>query len=430
MQSYTFSIKHKAGTLNKVADALSRRHALLSTMQVQTIRCETLKELHIDDSDFAGIWQKSQDKPYPPFTIQDGFIFKGNRLCIPNCSLRESIIEEGYAGGLVGHFGVTKTMAWLNDHFYRPRMERNISRFVERCRVCKLAKTRSINAGLYQPLPIPVAPWVDVSLEFVLGLPRTQRNKNSIMVVVDRFTKMAHFIPCNKKCDASNVACLFLQEIVRLHGVPKNITSDRDAKFVGHFCRTLWRKLGAQLQFSSSHHPQTDGNRPTCKTPFEVVNGVNPITPLDLTPLPTTTHFSSRGEEHAQQVQQIHAQVQARIAKHNQKYKQLADTRRKRVVCKEGHLVWIRLGKDHFPAGRFGKLQPRAEGPFQLLKRINDNAYKFDLPNTYNVSATFNVADLSPYITDTKSGEEEEIEDVEQDSTANLFQGWEYGALD
>ncbi|GJY78208.1 hypothetical protein Tco_0484009 [Tanacetum coccineum] len=256
MQSYTFSIKHKAGTLNKVADALSRRHTLLSTMQVQTIRCETLKELHIDDSDFAGIWQKSQDKPYPPFTIQDGFIFK--------------------------------------------------------------------------------------------------------------------------------------------------------AKFAYNISQS----------------------RTTCKTPFEVVNGVNPITLLDLTPLPTTTHFSSRGEEHAQQVQQIHAQVQARITKHNQKYKQLADTHRKRIVCKEGHLVWIRLGKYHFPAGRFGKLQPRAEGPFQLLKRINDNAYKFDLPNTYNVSATFNVADLSPYITDTKSGEEEEIKDVEQDSTANLFQGWEYGALD
>ncbi|GJT00101.1 RNA-directed DNA polymerase [Tanacetum coccineum] len=166
MQSYTFSIKHKAGILNKVADALSRRNTLLSTMQVQTIGFETFKELYVDDSDFAGIWHKSQDKPYPPFIIQDGFLFKGNRLCIPNCSLRESIIEEGHAGG---HFGVT--LAWLSDHFYWPRMERDISRFVERCRVCKLAKTRSTNAGLYMPLPVPVAPWVDISLDFVLGLP-------------------------------------------------------------------------------------------------------------------------------------------------------------------------------------------------------------------------------------------------------------------
>lgn len=75
MQSYTFSIKHKAGTLNKVVDALSRRHTLLSAMQVQTIGFETFKELYVDDSDFAGIWQKSQDKSYPPFIIQDGFFF-------------------------------------------------------------------------------------------------------------------------------------------------------------------------------------------------------------------------------------------------------------------------------------------------------------------------------------------------------------------
>ncbi|GKC75614.1 putative reverse transcriptase domain-containing protein [Tanacetum coccineum] len=388
---------------------------------------------------------KSQDKPYPPFTIQDGFLFKGNRLCIPNCSLRESIIEEAHAGGLAGHFGVTKTLAWLSDHFYWPRMERGISRFVERCRVCKLAKTRSTNAGLYQPLPVLVAPWVDVSLDFVLGLPRTQRNKDSIMVVVDRFSKMAHFVPCNKTFDASKVACLFLQEIVRLHGVPKTITSDRDVKFVGHFWRTLWRKLGTQLQFSSSHHPQTDGqtevvnrslgnllrslvrenprqwdlvlpqaefsynrsqNRTTGKTPFEVVNGVNPITPLDLTPLPTPTRFSSSGEEQAHQVQQIHTQVRARIERQNQKYKEHADTHRKRVVFKEGELVWIRLGK----------------GGFQLI----------ELPGTYNVLATFNVADLSPYVTDTEDNEEdneaEDVEDVEQDSRANLFLAGEYGA--
>ncbi|GJS26466.1 RNA-directed DNA polymerase [Tanacetum coccineum] len=467
MQSYSFSIKHKAGTLNKVADALSRRQALLSVMQVQTVGFEIFKELYVDDSDFAGIWEKCQRQHFQPFVIQDGFLFKSNRLCIPSCSLRELIMKEGHAGGLAGHFGVTKTVSWLSEQFYWPRMERDIARFIKKCRVCRMAKTRSTNAGLYQPLPVPVAPWIDVSLDFVLGLPRTQRNKDSIMVVVDRFSKMAHFIPCNKTYDASKVACLFLQEIVRLHGLPKTITSDRDVKFVGHFWRTLWRKMGTQLQFSSSHHPQTDGqtevvnrslgnllrslvgenprqwdlvlsqaefaynrshNRTTGKTPFEVVSGVNPITPLDLTPLPTTTHFSSSGEAQAQQVQQMHAQIRARIEKQNQKYKERVDSHRKRVVFKEGDLVWIRLGKERFPVGRFGKLQPRADGPFRVLKRINDNAYKIDLPGTYNVSATFNVADLSPYVTDSEDDEDEENHDVEQDSRANLFQAGEYGA--
>ncbi|GKB47893.1 hypothetical protein Tco_0898646 [Tanacetum coccineum] len=122
--------------------------------------------------------------------------------------------------------------------------------------------------------------------------------------------------------------------------------------------------------------------------------------------MPTPTQFSSSGEEQAQHVQQIHSQVRARIEQQNQKYKERADTHRKRVVFREGDLVWIRLGKERFPAGRFGKLQPRADGPFRVLKKINDNAYKIDLPGTYNVSATFNVADLSPYVTDTEDNEE------------------------
>ncbi|GKD34949.1 hypothetical protein Tco_1250458, partial [Tanacetum coccineum] len=111
-------------------------------------------------------------------------------------------------------------------------------------------------------------------------------------------------------------------------------------------------------------------------------------------------------------------------------YKERADIHRKRVVFSEGDLVWIRLGKERFPASRFGKLQPRVDGPFRVLKKINDNAYKIDLPGTYNVLATFNVADLSPYVTDTDNSEEERSEDAEQDSRANLFLAGENGARD
>jgi hypothetical protein len=124
--------------------------------------------------------------------VQEGLLFKGNQLCIPKCSMRDNILKEKHSGGLVGHFDHDKMFAQLSSSYYWPGMRMEVIKFVNRCRICQHAKEKKQNTGLYQPLLIPERPWDAISMDFVLGLPRKQRGFDSIFVVVDRFSKMAH----------------------------------------------------------------------------------------------------------------------------------------------------------------------------------------------------------------------------------------------
>jgi hypothetical protein len=169
--------------------------------------------------------------------------------------MRKNLLKEKHSGGLVGHFGHDKMLSKLNGSYFWPRMRIDVRKFVDRCRICQHTKGKRQNTWLYQPLPIPERLWDTVSMDFILGLPRTQRGYDSIFVVLDRFSKMAHFIPCQKTNDATHIVNLFFKEVVRLHGLPKSIISDQDTKFVGHFWRTLWKNLGTSLSFSSAYHP-------------------------------------------------------------------------------------------------------------------------------------------------------------------------------
>jgi hypothetical protein len=175
------------------------------------------------------------------------------------------LLQEAHGGGLMGHFGVKKMEDMLATHFFWPRMQRDVERYISRCTICTKAKSRLNPHGLYMPLPVPRAPWKDISMDFVLGLTRTKRGRNSVFMVVDRSSKIAYFIPYHKTDNASHVADLFFNKVVHLHGVPNTIVSNRDAKFLSHFWRTLWCKLGTKLLFSTTCHPQTDGQ-------MEVVN--------------------------------------------------------------------------------------------------------------------------------------------------------------
>ena len=114
-------------------------------------------------------------------------------------------------------------------------MYKDVQRFVKSCGFFQVAKGVSQNTSLYTPITILEKPWSDISMDFVLGFPKIVKGYDSIFVVVDRFSKMAHFIPCKKTSDAEHFSELFFKEIVRLHGLPRSIISDRDSKFVGYF---------------------------------------------------------------------------------------------------------------------------------------------------------------------------------------------------
>jgi len=213
----------------------------------------------------------------------------------------------------MGHFGVAKTFDVLHEHFYWPKMKRDVQRICEQCIACRKAKSRVQLHGLYTPLPVPTEPWVDISTD-----------------------------------DASHIADLFFRETVHLHGIPKSIVSDRDVKFLSYLWKTLWEKLGTKLLFSTTCHPQTDGqteivnrtlsqllraiiqknlksweeclpfvefayNRTVHSTtgfsPFEIVYGFNPLTPMDLIPLPFEEKVSLDGEKKAKMVRQLHEGV-------------------------------------------------------------------------------------------------------------------------
>jgi len=259
IETFPYVIAYKQGKENVVADALSRRYVLISTLTSKLLGFDQIKFLYANDSDFGEIFAECKLGPFEKFNLQDEFLFKENKLCVPNCSLRELFVREAHCGGLMGHFGVPKTLEILSEHFYWPSMRKDVEKVCSYCLECKQAKSRTLPHGLYTPLPVSNSPWIDISMDFILGLPRTKYGKDSIFVVVDRFSKMAHFIPCKKTNDASHVADLFVKEVVKLHGIPRTIVSDRDAKFLSHFWRILWGKLGTKLLFSTSCHPQTDG---------------------------------------------------------------------------------------------------------------------------------------------------------------------------
>ncbi|KAK1681473.1 hypothetical protein QYE76_042321 [Lolium multiflorum] len=448
IESFPYVIKYKKGKENVVADALSRKITLLLTrLEFHILGLEEIKELYPSDAFFGPIFAKcSVDRGFDDFYLHDGYLFKANKICIPESSLRKLLLQESHGGGLMGHFGREKTYAMLSTHYYWPRMYRDVERLCRRCTTCLQAKSTSNPYGLYMPLPIPYAPWSDISMDFVLGLPRTKHGHDSIFVVVDRFSKMAHFIPCHKSDDASHIASLFFREVVRLHGIPASIVSDRDVKFMSYLWKSLMAKFGVKLLFSSSSHPQTDGqtevvnrslstllrtlvktnlkswedclphaefayNRAkhstTSRSPFMIVYGFEPPTALDILPLPLHERTNMDFDERTTAMKKLHEETRATIQEHVLRQANRLNAKKKERVFEEGDLVWIHLRKERFPQERNSKLKPRGDGPFKVLKRINNNAYVIDIPTSKYVEHQDHGEDGTSW---SREGEEQLIE--------------------
>nr|XP_043611666.1 uncharacterized protein LOC122583313 [Erigeron canadensis] len=341
LQSYSFVSKHKAGVANVVDDALSRRYSLLSILEARVLGFSFIKELYAVDPNFSDRLTEAHQKG--PYIVQDGFSFKNGKLCIPRGSIRDLLIREAHGGGLAGHFGINKIGEILTEHFYWPSLLKDVQNIISLCPTCHQAKA-TFHKELYTPLQVPTQPWEDLSMDFIVALPKTPRGKDSLMV---------------------------------------KTLKDWDLKL-------------AHAEFAFNRAP----NYSISKSPFEICYGVNPLTPIDLIPFLFEPKTSIETEARAKEIKKIHQQVKARIEKTNADYKVRANKHRKQSSFAPGDLVWVHLRKERFPSRRKNKLMPRAEVPFKILERYGENAYKVELLGEMAVSSTFNVGDLMSYLED------------------------------
>jgi len=205
--------------------------------------------------------QKIEEGATVDFLVQDGIVKFKNRLFVPNQSkLKREILEEAHSSLFSTHPGSTKMYQDLKTHYWWSGMKKDIAEYVAHCLVCQQIKTEHQKpGGLLQPLPIPVWKWEHTTMDFVVGLPQTQRHHDVIWVIVDRLTKAAHFLAIKSTFNAEQLAELYIAEIIRLHGVPLTIVSDRDTKFASKFWQGLQSAMGTQLNLSTAFHPQTVG---------------------------------------------------------------------------------------------------------------------------------------------------------------------------
>ena len=380
---------------------------------------------------------------------EDGMWWRGKQIVIPNHEgLKKGILYELHDAPYSGHPGRDHTIEAVQRLYWWPGMVKYIKAYVASCPLCQRNKgTNQAPAGLLMPLPIPDQPWDSVSMDFIQELPKTLSGFDTVLVVVCRLTKMVHIIPTTAKCGALGLAKLYRDHIWKIHGVPKDIVSDRGKEFHNRFMSELYRLIGTQQKLSTAYHPQTDGNTERVNrviedmlrnyvggrqddwdehlaaaefainnayhdsigtTPFRLWTGRDPNLPATI----RQGHLI-KAQDFADQMVQGLADAKTCLEKARQRQKQYADSRRRHVEFQEGELVMLSTKNLSLrkPAMGTKKLLPKWIGPFPIarterdsdgntLKRgkVNDVAFRLELPSHMKrVHNVFHVSLLKKY---------------------------------
>ncbi|MCO5563944.1 hypothetical protein L7F22_017596 [Adiantum nelumboides] len=448
LSQFHFHIAHVAGKQNPVADTLSRRPRVNAVSIAYHQDLTTMIDDYKSDTDFAQIYEQvEQGILVSPYSIKEGFLMFGPRLCITK-ALRDKVMQESHEPPYAGHRSAQPTIQAMELYFYWPTMRQDVSDYISKCLTCQKVKYDRHKAfGLLQPLPIPKRPWESITMDFVFGLPKSSQGNNGIWTIVDRFSKQAHFIPIKKTIKATHMANLFMAHIFKYHGFPKSIISDRDPRMTSLFWQGLATNVGTKLNFSSAYHPQTDGqseivnstildllksyvnevgqqtqwekylplveyaynntvHTSTGKTPFEIVEGI-PNVPLIL----RTKEQIFAADEYVRDVREAFAKVKEALQRAQVKQKEAADKHRRHLDLKEDDWVLLKFPKARLqhttvkdrqgtPNGHqkfYAKLAKRFYGPFQILQKINPTAFRLKLPDHWHIHNAFHASLLKPY---------------------------------
>jgi len=370
---------------------------------------------------------------------ENGVLMFRDRVCVPDVlELKRQILDEGHRSSLSIHSGAGKMYQDLKRLFWWPGMKKEIAKFVYACLVCQKSKIEHQKpSGLMQPLFIPEWKWDGISMDFLGALPKTVKGFDSIWVVVDRLTKSAHFVPIKTGMSVAKLVEIYIEQIVRLHGIPSSIVSDRDPRFTSKFWESLQAALGTKLRLSSSYHPQTDRQTErtiqslqdllrACvfeqgvswveclplieftynnsfhssigMTPFEALYGRRCRTPLCWF---ESGESALLGPEVVQETTEKVKMIQEKMKASQSQQKSYHDKKRKDIEFQAGDHVFLRVNPltDVGRALKCQKLTPRFVGLFEIIEKVEVVAYRIALPPSLsNLHDVFHVSRLLKYV--------------------------------